>query len=369
MREISFFNYAALFIRQKTEIKACLDDVMSRGAFILQKDLAEFEERLKTFLDVKYTYGVADGTNALMLALRAAGIGPGDEVILPSHTYIATAAAIHYVGAKPVLAECGRDHLLDSADVVTRISHKTKALLVVHLNGRTCDMDVFQEIADHHRLIIIEDAAQALGSKFNDRHAGAFGTAGAFSFYPAKMLGCFGDGGAVVTCDDDVGRKLFLLRDHGRDEKGHVVAWGTNSRLDNIQAAILSLKFKTFEQEISRRREIAAAYDAALNDLDDLILPPPPDADKQHFDVYQNYELEAGRRDELRIFLKERGISTIIQWGGQALHQIKNLGFKEQRLPRTEKIFERCFMLPMHTTLSDDDVSYIVNMIRKFYHT
>lgn len=368
-REVPFFDYPALFERQKKEIMACLEDVLGRGAYILQKDLEEFEDNLKSYLGVKYAYGVADGTNALILALRAAGIGPGDEVILPSHTYIATAASVHYAGGTPVLAECGPDHMLDPKDIEHRITAKTKVLMPVQLNGRTCDMDAIMGIADRHGLIVIEDAAQALGSQFGGQYAGTFGKAGTFSFYPAKLLGCFGDGGAVVTNDDDMGRRLFLLRDHGRDENGEVVTWGTNCRLDNMQAAILDLKFKTFDQEIQRRREIAAAYDEALRDIEDLTLPPGPNAGGEHFDVYQNYEIEAGRRGELRHFLNQHGIRTIIQWGAKAVHQFQNLGFNDVHLPFTDDFFRHCFLLPLHTALSDEDVDYICECINDFYST
>src|SRR3989339_359234 len=200
--KIPFFNYPALFKSQEKEIMASLHDVLSRGAYIMQKDLSQFEENIKKFLDVKHVFGVADGTNALILALCAAGIGQGDEVILSSHTYIATAASVHFVGAVPVLVECGQDHMIDPDSVKKAITDKTKAIMPTQVNGRTCDMDALQKIADQHRLVVIEDAAQAIGSRFKGRAAGTFGLAGTFSFYPAKLLGCFGDGGAVVTNDD-----------------------------------------------------------------------------------------------------------------------------------------------------------------------
>jgi dTDP-4-amino-4,6-dideoxygalactose transaminase len=367
IREVPFFNYPAVFKGQKREILNCLEDVLRRGAYILQKDLKTFEEKLKTYLGVKYAFGVADGTNALILALLAAGIEQGDEVILPSHTYIATAASVHFAGGIPVLAECGPDHMLDPNDIEHRITSKTKAVMPVQLNGRTCNMEAIQAIADRYGLVIIEDAAQGLGSRFQDQFAGTFGKAGTFSFYPAKLLGCFGDGGAVVTNDDDMGKKLILLRDHGRNENGEVVAWGTNSRLDNIQAAILNMKMKSFDQEIVRRRAIAKKYHNMLSEIEDLKLPPGPEEKGIHFDVYQNYELEAGKRDTLRDFMQDRGIHTIIQWAGKPVHQFKNLGFDNVTLPTTDSFFKKCFMLPMHTALSDEDVDYISSTIREFY--
>ena len=366
-RNIPFFNYPALFKTQEKEIIDTLHDVMSRGAYILQRDLEEFEENIKELIGVKHVLGVADGTNALILALRAADIGPGDEVIMSSHTYIATAASAHFVGAKPVLVECGADHMIDPESVEKAITDKTRVIMPTQLNGRTCDMDALQAIADKYGLIIIEDAAQALSSKFNGKCAGTFGLAGTFSFYPAKVLGCFGDGGAVVTNDDEMARKLYLLRDHGRNDEGEVVTWGTNSRLDNIQAAILNVKLKTFKKDMEWRREIASMYDQALRDIDDLILSPAPDEDEKHYDVYQNYELESGHRDELKSFLAERGVGTIIQWGGKAVHQFKELGFDDVCLPVVEKMTSRFLMLPMHTALTDEDVGYVCDCIKDFY--
>jgi dTDP-4-amino-4,6-dideoxygalactose transaminase len=230
-------------------------------------------------------------------------------------------------------------------------------------------MDALQKIAERHGLIIIEDAAQALGSQFKEKGAGTFGMAGTFSFYPAKLLGCFGDGGAIVTNDDQVAEKVALLRDHGRNDEGEVVAWGTNSRLDNIQAAILNMKLKTFDRDVARRREIASKYHEALKELPDLKLPPGPDTDPKHFDVYQNYELQSGHRDALRTYLTDNGIGTIIQWGGKAVHQFKGLGFDHVRLPVTEKMTSRFLMLPMHTALINEDVDYICECIYGFYRS
>ena len=367
-QSIPFFNYPALFKKDESKLMDLLRDVLSRGAFILQKDLAEFEDALKQYLGVKYVYGVADGTNAMILGLRAMGIGAGDEVILPSHTYIATAAAVHFVGATPVLADMGPDQMVDPVSIEAKITDRTAAIMPVQLNGRTCDMDAIQAIVERHGLRLCEDAAQALGSSFKGKCAGSFGEFGSFSFYPAKVLGSFGDGGAVVTNDDEIGRKLGLLRDHGRDEDGRVVDWGTNSRLDNVQAAVLHHKFHTYDQDIERRRDIARVYHERLGGLNDLTLPPGPDDDPRHFDVYQNYELQSGNRDALRAFLAAQEIGTLVQWGGTPVHTFGELGFDES-LPATERFFERCFMLPMHTALSDGDIDRICNVIHDFYRT
>ena len=364
--QIPFFRYPHLFDQQRDELLAAVLDVMERGAYILQNDLRRFEERLAAYVGVPHAIGVANGTDSMIIGLRAIGVSPGDEVILPSHTYIATAAAVHFAAATPVLVDCGPDHLIDPAAVEAAVTSRTVAILPVQLNGRTCDMDALQRIADRHSLGLVEDAAQGLGSRFRGRMAGSFGAWGSFSFYPAKVLGCFGDGGGLTVRDDAVARKLRLLRDHGRNEDGLVETWGMNSRLDNLHAAILNVKLDRFEDEIARRREIARRYRQGLEELDDLTLPPGPDDDPDHFDVYQNYEIESGRRDALRRHLEADGIRTIIQWAGTPVHQFRGLGLPRFDLPATERLFQRCFLLPMNTSLTDDEVDAIVASIRRF---
>jgi dTDP-4-amino-4,6-dideoxygalactose transaminase len=366
LRSIPFFPYSALFEADEQALSRVMTEVCRRGAYIQQKECREFEANLATFMKVKHAFGVANGTDAIIIGLKAAGIGPGHEVILPSHTYIATAAAVHMVGATPVLAECGPDHMLDAADAERRVTSKTRAIMPVQINGRTCDMDAVAAVAARHNLLICEDAAQGLGSHFKGRSAGTFGVFGTISFYPAKLLGCFGDGGAVVTNDDDIAERVALLRDHGRNPDGRVVAWGYNSRLDNLQAAILNHKLKTFRRDIERRRAIAASYQSQLGDLEEVVLPPAPESDARHYDVYQNYELECDRRDQLKMHLEERGVRTIIQWAGTPVHQFKELGFTVD-LPKTDVFFKRCLMLPMNVAITDDDVRYITGVIRRFY--
>ncbi len=368
VRTIPFFNYPALFARQEAELMALVRDVLARGAYIMQKDLAAFESALARYLGVKHVLGVADGTMALVLAAKVAGIGAGDEVIVPSHTFVASAAAVHHAGGTPVLADCGEDHLIDPESVERAITARTKAIMPVQLNGRTAHMAALQEIADRHGLTVIEDSCQALGSKFRGRLAGTFGLAGAFSFYPSKTLGCFGDGGAFVTNDDRAADLARLLRDHGRADSGDAVLYGYNARLDNLQAAILNFKLERYDDEIRRRREIASMYDEMLRELPDLTLPPPPAADGDHFDIYQNYEIEAGRRDALRQYLDENGVKTILQWGGKTIHQFPQLKF-EVKLPRTDHMTSRFMLLPMHTALSNDDVAYIGETLCRFYGT
>ena len=345
---------------------AIFREVGRRGDFILRQDVAIFEQRLQEFLGVRHAVGLADCTNAMLLGLRALGVGPGDEVVLPSHAFVAAAQAIHYSGATPLPVELGADRLVDPASIERAITPRTRALMPVHLNGRVCDMQEILAIAERHRLLVIEDAAQALGATYRGRFAGTFGGAGCFSFYPAKLLGCLGDGGALVTDDDDLAATVRSMRNHGANEDRVVEIWGTNCRLDNLQAAILNAKLDHFRADLERRRAIARHYHEGLAGIEDLGLPPGPDDDPEHFDCFQNYEIESGRRDALRAHLSAHGIGTIVQWGGVPLHQMRFLGFT-QELPRTDRFFERCLLLPMNQFLEDDELAYIIATIRGFY--
>jgi len=365
-RTIPFFNYKEAFAARETEYVEIFRDILRRGAFIQQRDLAEFEKRLAGYLGVKHAIGVGNATDGLMFAWMASGLEPGVEVIFPSHTMVASPASVAHAGGVPVAVDCGPDHLIDPDVIEAAITKRTRAIMPVQLNGRTADMDRINAIAERHGLFIIEDSAQALGSKFRGRFAGTFGRAGVFSFYPAKVLGCFGDGGAVVTNDDAIAERVLLLRDHGRSHTGEVVRWGFNSRLDNLQAAILDLQLRDYADVIAHRRMLASAYEEQLGDLSELHLPPAPDEDPDHFDIYQNYEVEAENRDGLRAHLSAAGIGTIIQWGGKAVHQFAGLGLRA-RLPYTERMFERCLMLPMNMTVTADDVEYVAHHIRRFY--
>lgn len=366
--KVPFFKYPHLFESRKEDFLKTICDVGSRGAFIMQKDLVDFEQHLADYTGAKYAIGVANATDGMQMGLMAGEITPGDEILFCSHTMVATASTIHFAGAIPVPVEAGQDHLMDPKLIEKAITQKTKAIMPTQLNGRTANMDAIQAVADKHGLIIFEDASQALGSKFKGRCAGTFGVASCISFYPAKILGCLGDGGAVLTNSEDVYRKLLLLRDHGRDENGEVVMWGLNSRLDNLQAALLDVQFNDYQQVIARRREIANIYQDCLCHFEQLVLPPAPGSDPDHFDVFQNYEIEAENRDELKTYLAEMGVGTLIQWGGKAVHQFRKLGFM-QTLPFTEQLFERMLMLPMNMSLSDDDVHYVCDSIQAFYRS
>jgi dTDP-4-amino-4,6-dideoxygalactose transaminase len=366
VRNVPFFNYPFVFKAYERELTAALKDIGTRGAFILQRDVTEFEDNLKKLTNAKYALAVANGTDALIIALRAIPLKPGEEVIFASHTFVATAASVYFAGGIPIPVECGQDHLIDPDSVEAAITPKTRVILPTQLNGRTANMARLMEIAEKHNLLIVEDAAQGLGSKFRGRCAGTFGVAGTISFYPAKNLGSLGDAGAILTDDDRIYDRMVALHDHGRDTRGDVVMWGLNSRLDNLQAAFLNLKIKHYSEIVEKRRHIATLYQELLENLLTLVLPPFPGSEADHFDVYQNYEIEAEKRDDLKEYLKNQGIGTLIQWGGVPVHKLERLGLRKS-LPYTERLFTRCLMLPMNDSLTDEDVSYICEKVRNFY--
>lgn len=365
-RRIPFFDYPRLYLDRRESFISVFDEVASRGAFIMQKDVAEFEQTLSNYTSSKYAVGVANATDGLEIAWMAIGLMEGDEVICSSHTMLATASSIKMAGGTPVPVDIGSDGLIDPDAIADAITSRTVGIMPTQLNGRTCNMDPIIDLAEKNSLVIVEDAAQALGSKFKGKAAGTFGRASAISFFPAKLLGCFGDAGAVLTSSPDIYEKVYQLHDHGRDTHGNVMSWGRNSRLDNLQAAFLNHTFATYDIVINRRREVASLYNSLLSSISELILPPAPDSDPNHFDVYQNYELQAERRDELREYLKFQGIGTLVQWGGKAVHQWQMLGFKSM-LPKTEVFFQKCIMLPMNVFITDDDIRYICKAIKSFY--
>jgi dTDP-4-amino-4,6-dideoxygalactose transaminase len=363
---VPFFRYDAMFSMYASEYQEAMEKVLNRGAFILQSENRDFDAEFSRYIGSPHVHGVANGTDALIIALRAVGVKPGDEVILPSHTYIATAASVYFAGATPVLVECGDDHLIDPAAVETAITPKTTCIMPVQLNGRTADMDSLLAIQKKHGLLMVEDAAQGVGSRFKGKSAGTFGDAGTYSFFPAKTLGSFGDAGAIVTNRQDISSQVALLHDHGRNADGKVVAWGYNSRLDNLQAAILLARMKHLDEEIRRRREIAQMYHDGLGMISEIDLPPAPTVDGEHFDSYQNFEMEADRRDDLRAFLTENGIGTLIQWNGSPVHWFKELGFTVS-LPKTDNLFKRCIMLPMNAMLTNSEVEIVIDAVKRFY--
>ena len=362
-----FVNYSRQYKNLEREIDAAIKKLLSEVQLILREDVERFEKNLAEFLGVKYAVGVNSGTDALIFALRAAGITRGDEVITVSHTFFASIEAIWHNGAAPVLIEAGEDFLMDPARIEEAITERTKAILLVHLNGRACEMDTIMEIAERRKLLVIEDAAQSLGAMYRNKKAGSFGFAGCFSFYPAKILGAAGDGGAVSTNDEKAAEQIRLFRSHGQKTKTEIVTYGFTSRLHNIQAAILNVKFPHVAEWIERRRDIAVLYEKGLAEVSDIKTPPAPTTDGPYFDVFQNYVLKAKRRNELFEFLKEKGVETLIK-DPVANHKHPGLGLDHFLLPYTEQLAEEVISLPCYPELTDEQAQWVVSSIKDFYH-
>ena len=368
---VPFFDWKALYAERAESFGRIMHETASSGGFILQSAVSLFETNLAERLGVRHAIGLSDCTNAMLLGLRAARLQPGDEVILPAHGFIAAAQSIHFSGGIPVPVELAdEDWLIDPAAVRAAITPRTRAIMAIHVNGRVCAMDALGKIAADHGLDLFEDAAQALGATLDGRAAGRFGRWGAFSFYPSKTLGCFGDAGALVTDDDALAETVRAMRNHGADASKVISPecdiWGTNARIDNIHAAILDYKLTYYDEAIERRRAIARRYHDAFVSIEALALPPAPDADQRRFDIYQNYEMCCDRRDALRAHLADQGIGTIVQWGGMGLNQFHNLGFG-RTLPKTDRFFARSLLLPMNHLLSDDQVERVIHSVRAFF--
>lgn len=287
-------------------------------------------------------------------------------MITVSHTFVASIATIVQTGATPILIEVGEDFVMDVNKLEAVITDKTKAIIPVHLNGRMADMDRIMEIANRHNLIVIEDSAQALGAMFNGKKAGSIGKTGCFSFYPAKILGCFGDGGGLTTNDEAIYEKAKLYRDHGQKTKTEIVCYGWNSRLDNLQAAVLNVKLNYLEKWLERRRAIADMYQKGLEGVSQIKLPPVPNSDPKYYDVFQNYVLRTENRDNFYNFLKENGIETLIK-DPVPTHFHAPLNLTKFSLPLTEKLASEVISLPMYPELTDEQIHYIIDRVKAFY--
>lgn len=372
--KVPFVNYPLEYHKIKSEIDRAIFGCLNRGDLIFRSDLKSFESNLAKYSGAKYGIGTGSCTGALYISLKAAGIKSGDEVVTVSHTYIATIDVIVHTGATPILIDVGKDFNMDMSLLEDAISPKTKAIIPVHLNGRMCNMDKLMEIAEKYNLIVIEDAAQAVGAKFKDKSSGSFGFTGCFSFYPAKILGGYGEGGMIITMNNELARKFYLLRDHGelpgylkpanKQKEKIIYFYGYNSILDNIDAAVLNVMLKHLPTWIERRRKIASMYNKSLSELEDIILPPPP-SNGDYFDVYQNYVIRTKKRDDLFKYLKKIGIETLISWKIPN-HRQKTLNLSHFNLPKTEKISKCVLSLPMYPELTNEQVEYVINAIIKF---
>jgi dTDP-4-amino-4,6-dideoxygalactose transaminase len=347
----------------KAEIDEGLAQALISGQFILGPNVRAFEEEVAAYLGADHAVGVASGTDALHLALIAAGIGAGDEVITTPFTFIATAEAICYVGARPVFVDIDEKTFnIDVAQIEAAITPATRAILPVHLFGQAADMAALEAIAAKYDLLIIEDCAQSFGAEIAGRKTGSLGIAGCFSFFPSKNLGCYGDGGLISTSSYQVAAHLRVLRDHGSWERYHHSELGFNSRLDELQAAILRIKFKYIDNYNTARQCVAQRYSAALAELPDCI-PPYEDTGRTH--VYHQYTLLSPHRDKIMAALAAQKIASAIYYPiplhRQAVFQKEYEGIK---LPVSERVATQCFSLPIFPEIRDQQVDRVLEVIR-----
>ncbi len=368
--EVRFVNPQKQYQDHRDEFLGVVDDVFSRGDLIMRRDLEEFENKIAEFCGVKHAIGVNSGTDALSLSVEAAGLRSGDEVITVGHTFMATISSIIHSGGKPILIDVGQDFNMDVQKIESVITDKTKAIMPVHLNGRLCDMEKIMEIASRYNLLVIEDAAQSLGAKMrmsdgNYKMSGSFGLTGCFSMYPFKMLGGFGDAGMVTTNDDEMAKKVRLLRFNGENREDRKFYYhGYTALLDNVQAALLDVKFKYFPEWIKKRRNLAEIYNNGLDSIKEVC--PPKFTDEKFFDVWQNYVIRAEKRDELAEYLKKEGVEILISWATPTYRE-PVMQPNDITLPETEKICQEVISLPMYPELTEEQAKYVIEVIHKFY--
>lgn len=351
----------------KNEILSVFENVYSQNWFILGKQVEEFEQQYAHFNQVKFSIGISNGLDALHIALKAVGVGAGDEVIIPAHTFIATALAVSYTGAIPVLAEPDmHTYNIDTTKIESAITSKTKAIIPVHLYGQACNMEAIKRIAANHQLYIIEDNAQSHGAAWNGKLTGSWGHINATSFYPGKNLGALGDAGALTTNDATLAQKATLLRNYGSAEKYKHEVIGFNQRMDELQAAFLRVKLRYLPEWTQQRQALAAQYDAELQGVGDVITPyVSPGATH----VYHLYVIRTRQRNALQQYLQRQGIGTLIHYPIPVHLQeaYRYMGYGRGDFPVAEELADTCLSLPLWPGMSEDMVSTVTKAIKKFY--
>jgi dTDP-4-amino-4,6-dideoxygalactose transaminase len=366
--QVPLLDLKAQYATIKEEVLQAISDVCDSQHFALGPAVSQFEEKIAEYIGCKYAVGVSSGTDALLVSLMAAGIGQADEVITTAFTFFATAGSIVRVGATPVFVDIDPDsYNIDPSCIEEKITENTKAIIPVHLYGQPANMKEIEKIAGKHSLIIIEDAAQAIGASAGGVNCGNFGTYGCFSFYPTKNLGAFGDGGLVTANDESITEKLKSLRDHGQKPRYYYNMVGGNFRLDSIQAAVLSVKLNYLEEWNEKRRQNAAVYD----DLFAGSVVKTPKIEEGNFCTYHQYTIAVPQRDELHNYLSDNKIGSAIFYP-KPLHLQKcfsELGYRQGDLPVTEKVCEKVLSLPIYPELSREQVEFVARTILKFYST
>lgn len=362
---VPFVDLRAQYQSLAAEVQQAISVVLERGDFVLGREVSLFEEEFAAYCEAEHAVGVDSGTSALELALRAFDIGPGDEVITAANTFIATAFAVSYTGATPVLVDVDPQmYMIDVSLLESAITDRTRAIIPVHLYGHPADMDPIMEIARRYGLVVIEDACQAHGAKYKGKRVGSFGYAAAFSFYPAKNLGAYGDGGMVVTNDEGVAESLQVLRNYGQRERYHHMLRGYNHRLDTLQAAVLRVKLKHLNTWNGARRQHAHLYGKLLAHSP-VVLPAEAGYAEA---VYHLYVTRVEDRDGLRAYLQDRGVATGIHYPIPIHLQpsYRDLGYEKGSFPVTERYAKQILSLPMYAELTPASIGYVAKAIRGF---
>ena len=382
-KKVRFVEPAKVYRMLKDELDAAYFEVMSKGDLIDRGQLKSFEENLAKFVGTRYAVGLNSGYDALHISLRAAGIGPGDEVIVPAHTFVASCSAVVTVGAKPVLVDVGKDFNIDCVKIEEAITPRTRGVIPVHLSGYMADMGRVMEIAEKYKMTVVEDACQSLGASMvvakgvrgkelgekreatGRKMAGAWGLTGCWSFFPFKILGGYGDGGAITTDDPDVALFATRMRYNGEDrDTGEYHGHGFTCLLDNMQAAFLDVKLRYLPGWIEKRKSIAERYRQALADIPDLLLPHYDDPRRDH--VYQNYTVRAKQGNEFSDYLKANGVEVLTQFR-KPYYKHEALKLEDRGFPETEALSREVCSLPMNVEIEDSEVDCVIQVVRSFY--
>ncbi|WP_340153092.1 DegT/DnrJ/EryC1/StrS family aminotransferase [uncultured Marivirga sp.] len=365
---IPFLNLAPMHEALRDEMQSAFTRIYDRNWFLMGEEIKQFEKEYASFNNVEHAIGVSNGLDALFLSLKALNLQPHDEVILPSNTYIATALAVSYLGAKPVFAEPDiNSYNINAKGIRSVITNRTKAIMPVHLYGQACEMEAIMELAKEKDLYVIEDNAQAHGASFKGKLTGSWGHANGTSFYPGKNLGALGDAGAVTTNDASLADKISSLRNYGSKVKYHHQFIGHNMRMDELQAAFLSIKLKQLNNWTKQRQQIAKWYSEKLKGIGDLILPKTIE-EATH--VYHLYVIRTNKREALQKHLNDAGIGTLIHYPVpphlQECYQF--LGYKKGDFPIAENLADTCLSLPLWPGLRDSEIDYITKKVKTFFN-
>jgi dTDP-4-amino-4,6-dideoxygalactose transaminase len=362
--KVPYVDFQAQYAAERRPLLRALDRVLAGGEYILGREVAAFEAELARLCGTRHAVGMANGTDALLLTLKALGIGPGDEVITVPNSFVASASCIALTGARPVFVDVGPDGLMAPRLLEQACTRRTKAVIPVHLTGKVCDMAAIGRFAAKRGLLVIEDAAQAAGALSLGRPAGSFGRAACLSFHPLKNLNAAGDAGAVVTDDGRLAESLRLWRNHGLKSRDEVLFWGHNSRLDALQAAVLRLRLKALPGIIARRRRNAELYREGLAGVVGL-----PAEDKDSRQTYHLFMIQCERRDGLKAFLARKGVATAVHYPTPIHLQPcgKGLGYRKGDFPEAERQARRILSLPVHQSLRPAQIGHVIRCIRSFY--